>query len=127
MPFARTNKYNLSFYPSAVSVYNDLSKELSNIDNLHKFKKALSATLFPASVPLYFNSGHQFASIYHTQLCLGHSYLSSHTFKHGLGESAACYCGQCDSTEHFFFDFPNYAALTSPFLESVARLISQGI
>ena len=90
-------------------------------------KKALSDTLFPASVPLYFNCGHQFASIYHTQLCLGDSYLCSHTFKHGLGESAACSCGQCETTEHFFFDFPNYATLRSPILASVARLISPGI
>ena len=57
-----------------------LSKEFSNIDNLHKFKKTLSATLFPASVPLHFNSGHRFASIYHAQLRLGHSHLCSHTF-----------------------------------------------
>ena len=55
VPFARTNKYKLS---SAISEYNDLSKEFSNIDNLQKFKKTLSATLFPASVPPYFNSGH---------------------------------------------------------------------
>ena len=27
VPFARTNKYKLSFYPSAISAYNDLSKE----------------------------------------------------------------------------------------------------
>ena len=127
VPFARTNKYKLSFYPSAISAYNDLSKEFSDIDNLYKFKKTLSATLFPASVPPYFNSGHRFASIYHTQLRLGHSHLCSHTFKHWLGESDTCSCGQHDTTEHFFFHCPNYVALRPPFLASVARLISPGI
>ena len=78
-------------------------------------------------MPPYFNSGHRFASIYHTQLRLGHSHLCSHTFKHGLGESDACSCGQRETTEHFFFHCPNYAALRSPFLASVARLISPGI
>ena len=39
VPFARTKKYKLSFYPSAISAYSDLSKEFSNIDNLYKFKK----------------------------------------------------------------------------------------
>ena len=47
VPFARTNKYKLSFYRSAISAYNDLSKECLNIDNLHKLKKHFLPPYFP--------------------------------------------------------------------------------
>ena len=69
-----------------------------------------------------------------------YSHLCSHTFKHGLGESDACSCGQRETTEHFFFHCRNYAAVvnvrllnifsfivaTMPLLDR-PRLISPGI
>ena len=46
VPFARTNKYKLSFYSSAISAYNDLSKEFSNIDYINS-KKHFLPPYFP--------------------------------------------------------------------------------
>ena len=75
-PKARTNKYNLSFFPSSINTWNKLPPNISNASTctLETFKKSLSLHLFSASSDLYLSFGQRLPAIYHTQMRL-RSYL----------------------------------------------------
>ena len=126
-PKARTNKYNLSFFPSSINTWNRLPPNISNAPTLDIFKKSLSLHLFSASSDLYLSYGQQMPAIYHTQMRLGHSCLNSHAFKFAFCDNDLCSCGQKETVTHYFLHCPIYAALRPTLLTSIANLISPGI
>ena len=123
----RTNIYKSSFFPSTIDMWNSLSIKIRNIQDLSVFKRSLKTTLFPLSRSDYFHTGPRLPSIWHTQLRLGHSSLKSHKFVHGLSESNQCVCGCLETTDHYFFDCPLYAAQRMELLTSIASLIASGV
>ena len=124
-PRTRTTRYERSFLPSAIQLWNSLPIELILMNSQIHFKKALNAHLFPQKVPPYWSYGERRVSIYHTRLRLRHSSLNAHLVAHGLGESRACECGHhTEDTIHYFFNCPRYAALRPELLASLDDTIA---
>ena len=125
---AKSNYHKFSFYPSAVTVWNELPDSISKIDNLPSFKRSIAnIMLFPSKPPTYFGQGDRLHEIWHTRLRLGHGTLNVHACNYGLADSNLCPCGSKEDTEHFFFDCPIYATPRVGLLTSVADLISPGV
>ena len=63
-PRTRTTRYERSFLPSAIQLWNSLPIELILMNSQIHFKKALNAHLFPQKVPPYWSYGERWVSIY---------------------------------------------------------------
>ena len=121
---AKSNYHKFSFYPSAITVWNELPDSISKIDTLPSFKRSIANMLFSSKPPI---QGDRLPNIWHTRLRLGHSTLNAHACNYGLADSNLCRCGSKEDTEHFFFDCPIYATPRVELLTSVADLISPGV
>ena len=120
LPRAHTDKYKLSFLPSAIEAWNSIPPDITSSLTVQIFKSKLSSHLFKSTSASYFSFGDRFCSIRHARLRLGHSSLAAHLVSHGLSCDPKCQCGNSiENTVHFFLHCAKYAA---PRLELLASL-----
>ena len=103
-PKVKTSRYQRSFLPSTINLWNQLPSDIMLLPDILQFKRAVTLHLFNNKSPAFWRIGERSLSIFHTRLRLGHSSLNAHLFSHGLSESDSCVCGfNKEDPAHFFF------------------------
>jgi len=93
MPYCRTSKFRKSFFPSTLSLWNDLKLNNTDIDSLSKFKKFLHYKFDLDERIVDYNLLVGSYSRILTQMRLGLSSLSGQLFKYNLTDNPFCsYC-----------------------------------
>ena len=124
-PRVNTARYRSAFYPSSISLWNQLPNSLRSIALLQPFKSALAQHFFPSRPPVFWRAGERMSAIHHTRLRMGHSTLNAHLASHGIGESHTCQCGfPMEDVHHFFFICPKFAAYRPPLIAALAEAIA---
>ena len=124
-PTVNTARYGSAFYPSSVSLWNQLPNFIRSLAPLQPFKSALAQHLFPSRPPAYWRAGERMCTIHHTRLRMGHSTLNAHLASHGLGESHTCECGfPMEDAHHFLFICPRFAAYRPPLTAALDMAIA---
>ena len=98
---SKHNFFKKTFFPSAISEWNELDPSLRNSESLLTCKKNILHFIRPTANSVY--DGHNPKGIkLISRLHLGLSYLREHKFKQFL-RMAFCNCGHgIESTTHFF-------------------------
>ena len=108
VPNCRINKYQNSFLPTAIQLFNQLDPAAKNITCYNAFKCYLEKDICSAN-PL-FNLGKRNTNIIMSKLRTNSSNLNGHLFLLKLTDDSKCKCGYFfeDST-HYFFVCPLYS------------------
>ena len=123
----RTVRFETSFIPSTIKLWNDLPDDIKQSPNLSRFKQNLKLLMFEDKPKPYYAFGQRFPNICHTQLRLGHSCLRSHLFKVNILPDPACVCGNdIESSEHYFLDCNQYADPRSKLFQVVTLIVAPG-
>jgi ribonuclease P/MRP protein subunit RPP40 len=102
---ARTELFKRSFFPSTTPLWNSLSPEIRNSENIRTFKKHLNQDV-PQPKPWY-NAGGRRLSLIHAQLRMGCSNLSGHLHNLHVLDTPACFCGyRNENCTHFLLHCP---------------------
>ena len=102
----RTAKYQKSFLPNAVNIWNALDDTVVNSDSLDTFKAIVTADSICKDIYMF---GSRKYSMIHAQMRMHCSNLKSHLFSLHVVEDAACVCGHIvEDNKHFFLDCPLY-------------------
>ena len=133
-PFAsRSERFKRSFFPSTTTtLWNDISFDISCLQSIGPFKKALFSFFnVPSYNVIYDFTIDRFNAIIHTRLRLDVCMLTCnyYLFKIGCREHPACFCGfHTETVKHFFsnvhFILP-LELLCSPLL--LAYLLTGGL
>ena len=86
----RTAKYQKSFLPNVVNLWNNLEEECVQVDSLSSFKSKLT---YDRKVSELFLQGKRKLSMIHAQLRMCCSNLNSHLFSLHVVDSKKCPCG----------------------------------
>ena len=108
-PLCRLEIYKKSFFPSVISLWNALSTEVRESNDLHTFKRAIIQKCSP--VPKYFFSGVRIHSVSHSRLRNNCSNLNYDLFKNHISSSSSCSCS--DVPETVFHYFLNVLTITT--------------
>ena len=105
-PDWRITKYQKSFLPFAISLWNRLDENTRKITNYESFKDTLMANTIDNPL-FYVGSGQE--QIIMAKLRMGGSNLTGHLYSMKLIDSPACSCGFINENEfHFFLVCPLY-------------------
>ena len=120
----RIVRYQESFFPSSIKIWNNLSLDLRNSISLLTFKAKLQFYIFPHTYNKLFDySISRQASILHTRLRLGYCALNDYLFKINCSLSPKCRCGLANETvKHFFLFCPLFAAQRARLFTSAAQI-----
>ena len=105
----RTDRYQNSFFPNSVSLWNDLGPELRRAESLSVFKKKIVNLYRPAKKSIFNIYNPNIKWIF--QLRVGLSPLKCHKKKHNFRDTPndTCQCGLCaETTGHFLLSCPSY-------------------
>ena len=106
MPKCRLTKYQRSFLPTAIKLWNTLPPFVKVLD-YDRFKAHLEKSI-PDENPL-FQIGNRKDTINMARLRMNCSVLNSHLFNINVIDSARCACGyECEDTVHYFISCPLY-------------------
>jgi len=105
-PSCRISKYQQSFLPNAIKLWNQLPPDAKRLVNYNAFKCYLEKDLFRYN-PL-FNLGNRHVNIIMSKLRTK-SILNGHLFKLNLTNDPTCQCGYFfEDNNHFFLSCPLY-------------------
>lgn len=117
-----SQRFNYSFFPSALHYWNSLPEEVVNCVTIGSFKRALASFILCPKAPPYFSLPNPGAK-FHTQLRLDMSGLNFHLHKIQVVDSPSCKCGfPRETTIHFMLDCPSYARIREELLRGVSRV-----
>ena len=102
IPFKpKDNKFNTSFFPNTLKLWNNLTKEIQCKD-VHEFKLSVKKEIKPSRYK-HFSRGNKFANTLLTRIRVGRSFLNQHSFTIGHSDSPECSCHhKFESPEHYF-------------------------
>lgn len=100
----RTEIYSKSFVPSSISLWNDLPRDVQDIDSIVSFKQAITALYFSVPpIPPFYCVGERYYSVIHCRIRNGCSNLKHDLLKNHLSDNEHCNCGyEREDAEHFF-------------------------
>ena len=100
--YARTRLYSNSFLPSTIRDWNNLPRNVRDVDTVDSFKRHLSQGR--ANVPKYYYSGSRRLQVLHTRLRTGCSSLKYDLCAKNIVNSPLCDCrsGAIENADHFF-------------------------
>ena len=109
-PFrCKTCSFQNSFFPSATSLWNNLTEFERAQHSIMSFKLLVNNKYLPARPPAYYGQGQRSLSILHTQLRMKHNSLNHHLHRIGVCDNPLCQCGQgVESEAHFLLHCPLY-------------------
>lgn len=124
IPPSRTERHKNSFLPSAIKLWNLLSPEVRNCQNVAVFKKRLIKwNNYLVRNRLYY-FGDRYLAVLHTRLRLGNSALNYNLYRMNCVPSPLCACGISNETvEHFFLHCDRFAAARNILLTSAAQIV----
>ena len=108
--FCRTDKYQNSFFPDSVTMWNDLGPQLRGSESLSIFKKKLLKIYRPVKKSL-FNIHDPTGIKWIFQLRVGLSPLKSHKMNHNFQDTPneLCPCStSAETSTHFLLHCPNF-------------------
>ena len=109
-----------SYFPSTIKLWNRLPATTVTAPTFKIFKKLI---IGPSGRTKYNTMCIGRAGIWLSRLRMGLSALSQHRFTYNLIDDASCpNCGQRETTSHYFFDCPAYAAPRTEFYDSLTSL-----
>ena len=107
VPFCRTNKYKLSYFPSTIVAWNSLSLS-RNLDSLSKFKAYLNSKYYPPENFFNYNLFSGACSRIFTQARLGLCSLNFDLFRYTLTDNPLCpNCNSLESLCHYLLVCPS--------------------
>lgn len=134
IPFSRLSSTRSAFVHSTVKLWNNLSPEIRSINSLFGFKRKVKVELYKQHNVKFIPSLYLFmplgkASVYLCRLRLGLSALNSHRFTYNFIPDKSCpKCNfECESTSHFLFSCPAYAAPRAVLWESLSNHLANNI
>ena len=107
-PFCKCKFYEYSFFPFAISVWNQLPPEIKLEPTLSKFKSCIQKKYKPNKL---FHFGKRKLSIMQARIRMGCSGLNSHlTLMLHVKNNSSCLCGfNIETPKHYFLNCPLYA------------------
>jgi hypothetical protein len=121
LPYCRINRYQDSFLPTAINLWNQLDEDVRNIFCYNSFKCKLEKDIQPNN-PL-FNLGNRNINIVMSKLRTNSSDLNGHLFNLNLTNDSRCKCGYFfEDCFHFFFICPLYLELRTNLLNFIFPL-----
>ena len=126
-PFkCNTNRFQCSFFPSAIELWNHTSNNLLQIESLCSFKENINNEWLPKPPPSFFGWGPRRQAILHTCLRLHHNCLNKHLHRIGVKNSPACSCGYREESEmHYILFCPKYVDARQQLFQKVSNLVPQ--
>ena len=120
----RIVRYQESFVPSSIKIWNNLNLDLQYSISLLIFKGKLRFYIFPHTYNKLFDYSISIqASILHTRLRLGYCALNDYLFKINCSSSHKCRCGLANETvKHFVLFCPLFAAPRAGLFTSAAQI-----
>ena len=120
----RTARFQQSFFPSTINLWNSLSVDICHSVSLPIFKAKLKSVfcLTKYNHLFDFSVTHR-ASVLHTRLRLGFHALNEYLFTINCCLSPKCDCGMGNETiKHYFLFCPRFAAPRALFLVSAEQI-----
>ena len=117
-PFAKSELYKNSFFPSATILWNSLPTEIQSCSSISQLKYFLSKDDTVCPPRLYL--GERKTQINHCRLRIGMSDLKFDLLNRHLTDDPSCRCGYAvESAHHFFLDCPLYDSIRADTLYSI--------
>ena len=102
----RTVKFQKSFLPNVINMWNNLDTDTVNCDDLNSFK---SKVIKPVETNVLYTHGVRKFSIVHAQLRMECSRLNAHLNDLHVLDDPQCVCGfRCEDSRHFLLNCPLY-------------------
>ena len=119
----KSEKFLKTFFPSTIKIWNKLPTKYYDINEL---KQYLKYNLFPPKAR-YNNIGSKLGNMFHTQLRVSRSNLSSSRFQIGLEGTPECDCGaKNESLKHFILQCNKYNLIRVELLNNIKTIIGNG-
>jgi hypothetical protein len=128
IPRVNTTKYQKSFLPATVKMWNNLEENVKTITTIASFKSALKKQLFRKKCKYYSQGMGKWATT-HTRMRLGLSPLKQHLHSFHIVPSPLCEQTCChhhpESSMHYFLECQQYAASRAELLEVLGPTVDK--
>ena len=104
----RSNFFRNSFFPSTITEWNKLDRDIRNSDSLNVFKLSLLKFVRPVANSV-FERNDPYGLKLLTRFCLGLTHLRYHKFRHNFQDyiKPICVCGlEIETATHFLLHCP---------------------
>ena len=124
VPFARTMRYENSFFPYTIAAWKNLDDEAKSKPSIVSFKKYINDFIRPPGNPL-FGIADKYGIKLLTQIRVGFSDLREHRAHHSFNcNNPVCRCGLDDETpSHYFLRCPMFALERTTLLSNISDVI----
>jgi hypothetical protein len=121
-PLCRTEQYRSSFLPDVINSWNNLPRDIRNIENEKEFKHKLFVDR-PQQIQLYY-FGNRFENIIHSRIRMHCSCLKDHLHRLHVIENPICSCQlDIETAEHYFLKCPLYAIQRNILFDKVEQTL----
>ena len=120
----RSNFFRNSFFPSTITEWNKLDRDIRNSDSLIIFKLSLLKFVRPVANSV-FDINNPYGLKLLRRLRLGLSHLRYHKFRHNFQDciNPICDCGQeTETTTHFLFHCPLFQSARQSLLMNIKEI-----
>ena len=120
----RSNFFRNSFFPSTITEWNKLDRDIRNSDSLNIFKLSLLKFVRPVANSV-FDINNPYGLKLLTRLRLGLSHLHYHKFRHNFQDciNPICVCGlETETTTHFLLYCPLFQSARQSLLMSIKKI-----
>ena len=120
----RSNFFRDSFFPSTITEWNKLDRDIRNSDSLKVFKLSLLKFVGPVGNSV-FKINNPYGLKLLTRLRLGLSHLRYHKFRHNFQDciNPICVCGlEIETTTHFLLHCPLFQCARQSLLTNIKKI-----
>ena len=120
----RSNFFRNSFFPSTITEWNKLDRDIRNSDSLNVFKLSLLKFVRPVANSV-FEINNPYGLKLLTRLCLGLSHLRYHKFRHNFHNciNPICVCSlEIETTTHFLLHCPIFQPARQSLLINIKEI-----
>ena len=120
----RSNFFRNSFFPSTITEWNKLDRDIRNSDSLNVFKLSLLKFVRPVANSV-FEINNPYGLKLLTRLRLGLSHLRYHKFRHNFQDciNPICVCGlEIETTTHFLLHCPLFQSARQSLLINIKKI-----
>ena len=123
IPLSRLEVFKRSFFPSAITLWNNLSNQVRNSVSIQEFKRVLKNQ---SDKQILYYYGERWACIHHARLRMGCSMLNSDLcFNLHVVDDPSCRCGcPIENASHFFLDCNQYRDIRTNLMNTISGLTS---
>ena len=119
----RTALFSKSFFPSTISLWNNLDPLVKNSTTINEFTFKVKKKYTPPQPPIWYSLGDRKLSVILCKLRNNCSNLNDDLYHSNLSNSRSCSCGvSIEHTFHFFFECQKYDRERRILFESLRTL-----